>query len=481
MIPINRSNIIVENNFILILLIALSVTITVLLGNYLLVGIAALVISLLILTYGEKFLLGLIIISLLTIVSDFGSNLRLIVQLTNFSLLGFLFIKHYGLNIAEYPKIPKPILYFLALYYFSMLISAVFSQHFFAGIFMIGRQTVFFIITYIFFALIKDITHVKTIITSLVIVSIILSLSTIYDFSQSGANLISLVFGGRYRATSFIGNPDTTTAFFIITLPIVLTFALSKEYKVEKGLLVSISVLIILALFLIISRSAVLSIIISLIVISYQLNRKFFIKFILITSFLMAIIFLIEPINDAISLFFRIKSGLSQRDYFWDLAFNIIKDNPLLGIGPGSYKYLEFNYAPVLLNSWPGRVIIDLNIATNGENGSHSMYLKFASDMGIPGLLSVFYFIFIFFHISIVTIKKAITGNRTLYILILTISAALASMFVRCIFDSIGILTYGFLTNDLPFWLMFSILIFFYQKPKDYFNSDEVKGKDILI
>jgi len=481
MLQINRLNLIIENNLIVVLLVVLSVSITVLLVNYLFVGIAAIVISLLILAYGERFLIGLIIVSLLTIVSDFGSTLRLIVQITNFSLLGFLFFKHYGLNIAEYPKVPKPILYFLGLYYFSMLISAVFSQHFLAGTFMIGRQTVFFIITYIFFSLIKDINHVKTIITSLVVVSVILALSTVYDFSQSGANLVSLVFGGRYRASSYIANPDTTTAFFIITLPIVLTFALSKEYKGKRGLLVSLSTVIILALFLIISRSAVLSIILSLMVISFQLNRKLFIKFLLTTSFLMVIILLIEPINEAISLFFRIKSGLSQRDYFWDLAYNIIRENPLLGIGPGSYKYLEFNYAPVLLNSWPGRVIIDLNIATNGENGSHSMYLKFASDMGIPGLLSVFYFITLFFHISIVTIKKAIPGNRVLYLLILTISAALGSMFVRCIFDSIGILTYGFLTNDLPFWLMFSILIFFYQKPKEYFNSNEVKGKDILI
>jgi hypothetical protein len=109
------------------------------------------------------------------------------------------------------------------------------------------------------------------------------------------------------------------------------------------------------------------------------------------------------------------------------------------------------------------------------------MYLKFASDMGIPGFLSVLYFITIFFHISIVTMKKAIQGNRLLFSLILTISATLGSMFIRCIFDSIGILTYGFLTNDLPFWLMFCILIFFYQKPKEYFTSDEVKGKNILI
>ena len=318
MLSLNRSYLVIENNLILIPLVILSVAISVLLVNYLIVGIAAIIISILIILYGERFLLGLIIVSLLSIVSEFGSTIRLFVQITNFSLLGFLFFKHYGLNFSEYPKIPKPLLYFLGLYYSSMLISAVFSQYFLAGLFMIGRQTIFFIIAYIFFSLIKDIKYVKTVIISLVVVSVILALSSVYDFSQSGTKLVSLALGGRYRATGIISNTDKTTAFFIITLPIVLTFAFSKEFKTKRGVLFSIAIVIILGLFLIISRSAILSIIISLMVISFQLNRKLFIKLFFTISFLLLIISLIEPINETVSLFFRVKSGLSQRDYFWD-------------------------------------------------------------------------------------------------------------------------------------------------------------------
>ena len=48
-------------------------------------------------------------------------------------------------------------------------------------------------------------------------------------------------------------------------------------------------------------------------------------------------------------------------------------------------------------------------------------------------------------------------------------------------FSLLGFLTYGIIVSDLPFWLIFSILIFFYQKPKEYFTSDEVKGTDIII
>lgn len=481
MLQISRSNLIIENNLIVVSLIILSVSITVLLVNYLFIGIAAIVVSLLILLYGERFLIGLIIVSLLSIVSDFGSTIRLFVQIINFSLLGFLFLKHYGLNFSDYPKVPKSILYFLVLYYFTMIITSILSQHFFAGIFMIGRQTIFFIIAYIFYALIRDLKDVKTYIIAMIVVGLILSVGLIYDFTLSGNKLIDLVLGGRYRATGFIGNNSKTTAFFILTLPLVVTFAYLKIYKNKKKLLLSIAALLTIGLILIISRAAILSVIFSLMVISYQINKKYFTKFAISTLIIILIIILFDPLNEIISTLFRIKTGLSQRDYFWGLAYNIIKDNPIWGIGPGSYKYLEFNYAPVILNSWPGRVIIDLNIATNGENGSHNIFLKFASDMGIPGIITIFYFIWIFLRISIANYKKTIYGNRQIFLANLVISAALGSMFIRGIFDSIGILTYGVVVSDLPFWLMFSILIFFYQKPKEYFSSDEAKGTDIII
>lgn len=481
MLQINRSTLTIENNLIVVLLVILSVSITALLVHYLMVGIAAIVISLLILLYGERFLIGLIIVTLLTIVSDFGSSIRLFVQIIDFSLLGFLFIKHFGLNFAKYPKVPKSILYFLVLYYFSMIITSILSQHFFAGIFMIGRQTIFFIIAYIFYALIKELKDVKTYIVALIVVASILALGSIYDLILSGTKLIDLVFGGRYRATGFISNQSKTTAFFILTLPLVLTFAYSKIYENKKKLLLSIAALLIIGLLLIISRAAILSVIVSLMLISYQLNKKIFKKFAISILLIILIFLLFDPLNEIVSTFFRIKTGLSQRDYFWALSYNIIIDNPIWGIGPGSYKYLEFNYAPVLLNTWPGRVIIDLNIATNGENGSHNIFLKFASDMGIPGIITIFYFMWILLRISITNYKKAMYGNKQIFLTNLVISAALGSMFVRCIFDSIGILTYGVVVSDLPFWLMFSILIFFYQKPKEYFTSDEVKGTDIII
>lgn len=480
MLPINRSYLVIENNILLIPLVILLVVITVLLINYLIVGIAAIIISLLLICYGERFLIGLIIVSLLTIVSEFGTTLRLFVQLINFSLLAFLFLKNYGLSISEYPKLPKSLIYFLCIYYIAMIIPAIFSQHFFAGLAMIGRQTVFFIIAYIFFSFLKDINYVKAIIISLIIVTTIIAFSSVYQFYLGGFNLVDTALGIRHRIANIVGNPLKAATYFILILPIVLTFGFSNKYKKNKLLLLSISFILIIGLFLIVSRSAFLVIFLSMMFIIYQMNKKWFKKFIFIMILTTMVFFLIEPLYETVSLFFQIKFGLSQRDYFWQMALNVIKDNPLLGIGPGSFRYEVFNYSPVLLNSWPGRVIIDLYLATEGANPSHNIFLMFASDMGIPGIVAIFYLVLLYFKIAYRTLKKAKGGNQKYYLVILAISAAAGSLFIRGLFDNIGFVTYGVIVSDLPFWLLFSILIFFYQKPKDYFTSDNITSTDII-
>lgn len=480
MLQINRSSLVIENNLIIVPLVTLTVAITVLLVNYLLIGIAAIVISLLILLYGERFLIGLIIVSLLTIGSEFGSTIRLFVQIINFSLLGFLFLKQYGFNFSEYPKLPRTLIWFLYIYYFSMIIPTIFSLHFFAGITMIIRQTIFFIIAYIFFSFIKDIKYVKAIIISLIVVSLIIALSSIYQFYDGGFNLVDVALGKRHRIASIISNPLKASTYFILTLPLVLTYGFSNKDKDNKKLFLFISSILIIGLLLIISRSAILVIFLSVMFIIYQLNKSWFKKSIIIMSILTLLFFLIEPLHDSISLLFKIKIGLSQRDYFWEMAFNVIKDNPIIGIGPGSFSYEVFNYSPVLLDSWAGRVIIDLYMATEGENPSHNIFLKFVSDMGIPGIVSILYFTLLYFKIVKRTLTKARVGNQEYYLIILAISAAAGSLFIRGLFDSIGIVTYGIIVSDLPFWLWFSIIIFFYQQPEEYFNSEETSSKVLL-
>jgi O-antigen ligase len=449
--------------------------------NYLLIGVVLAIVALLVIVYGERFILGIVIVSFFTLVSDLGSTIRLIVQLTNFSLLGYLFLKRYGIDFKNYPRFPREVNYFFLIYYSALSISTIFSEHFFEGTEKIIQQSVFFLVAYIFFSLLKDIRYVKTYINSLIAVSLILASSSIYQFALGGFQIVDFTLGVRYRVSSLISNIDTTTLFFIIVFPIILTFLFTKVNKTKRPLLFLVSLILTIGLFLTNSRSAIMAILVSLSFILFYLNKGLF-KYLFIAAITITVLFLsIEPLNEFAGLIFRVQEGMSERNHFWNLVVNIIKDNPILGIGPGSYRYEMINYLPVMLNTWVANLMIDLNIATLGSNNAHSLFLMFASDMGFMGIITLFYLIILFFRIAKQTIKKAGEGNRELFLLILSVSAVTGSVFIRCIFDSIGILTYGYLTNDLPFWLLFGILIYFYQKPKEYFVSDEIKSANILF
>ena len=168
--------------------------------------------------YGERFILALVIISLFTLVGDVGQSLRTFVQIIDFSLLGYLFLKRFGLRFYSYPRIPRFLVYFLLLYYFSMIASSVMSDYPISGLGLIARQTVFFVIVYLFYALINDEKDIRNYFLALTIASFILASSSILSFAIEGSFFTE---GIRSRFTGLIGNPDVVSAFYMISIPLI--------------------------------------------------------------------------------------------------------------------------------------------------------------------------------------------------------------------------------------------------------------------
>ena len=54
------------------------------------------------------------------------------------------------------------------------------------------------------------------------------------------------------------------------------------------------------------------------------------------------------------------------------------------------------------------------------------------------------------------------SGSEKIYFIILGIIAVGIALFIRGLFEAIGLIYYGYITADLPFWILFSILIFIY-------------------
>jgi O-antigen ligase len=225
------------------------------------------------------------------------------------------------------------------------------------------------------------------------------------------------------------------------------------------------------------SRSAIISTAISVGIILFFLQKKLFSKIAIFLFLAISVSFLILPISEDLILIFRISEGLSQRDYLWQLAFNIISTNPLVGIGPGAYSYEMFNYFPILLNSYEGQLFIELQKNSLGFNGSHNFYLALFSDLGILGLLVSFLLPYIFIKIAKKTLEFSKILKSEEYKIILGLTSIGIGMFVRGLFEGISLITYGWITVDMPFWIIFLLLILYYEKLKDQLNLDRLNLK----
>jgi len=233
-------------------------------------------------------------------------------------------------------------------------------------------------------------------------------------------------------------------------------------YKTNAWLILSYSTV---GLLLAMSRSAILGIVFSTAIVFFILKRKRFYQFLFILMSIVIIFIVVVPLNEIVTQLFRIEEGVSYRDYLWLMAVDIIKDNTLFGLGPGAYPYEMLNYYPFMLNDYLGKVFIFFADVSVSVNLAHNIFLVFFSEMGILGLATIIALPIIYFRIGIKTILKYKNDSREKYYLIVALFATGASVIFRNFFNSIGLLYIGGIHTDLPFWLVFSSLIYFYRTP----------------
>ena len=414
---------------------------------------------------GERFIIALILITLFTLVGELNQSLRAVVHLVDFSLLGFLFLKKYGLNFQEYPKVPKTIIYFLILFFSSMIISSLLSSYLSAGIGIIAQQFAFFVIVFVFYSLIKNEKDIKNYMVALTIVSFVLVSISIFMLFQESFSILNLISKNRARVSALITNAEASSNFFIISIPFLLILLLLKKKKSIRILSLFLLIYIGIGLSLAMPRSAIIGLIISISIILLLIRRRLFLIF-MSTLLVFGLLFIfVDPLNQSLSLFLRFGEGLTEREPIWSMSLNIIKDHPIFGLGPGVYKYEFYNYFPYMLSDWLGKLLIYYHELSQKDNFSHNFFLVFFTEMGILGLMTALFLPILYFRIGIKTLKKYRNGTKENYYLVVSLFAIGVSMIIRNFFNSIGLLYLGGITGDLPFWLIFSSLIYFFRRP----------------
>lgn len=449
---------------------------TIVLASNIALAIPVLVIVLLSVLFGERFIIAIVLITLFTLVGELDRTLRSIVQLVDFTILGIFFLKRYGLEFESYPKIPKSTIYFLILYASAFLISSAMSKYPFYGIDIFAKQAAFFLIAYIFYSFIKSETDIKDYFVSIIVVTSIFTTLFIITFIGEGYDLISLVSTSRVRITALTGNIEAATNFFVISFPILIYYLIISRNSLSKKSIWMILLYSFMGLVLAMSRSAILGIMLSTAIMFFMIRRKRFYQFLFSVLIVVLIFIVVSPLNDIITQLLRLEEGLSVRDYLWLMTVNIIKDHPVFGLGPGAYPYELINYYPFMLDEYYGKVFLYFADSSLGLNLAHNIFLVFFSDMGLLGLATILMLPYIYFRIGIKTLIKYKNGSKESYYLIIALFTAGTSVIFRNIFNSIGLLYIGGIHTDLPFWLVFSSLIYFYRTPLKKTSMGERKN-----
>ena len=414
-----------------------------------------------ILLYGEKIFVFYSIISFLSLTSTISIELRTIVQIIAILLLVYLFIKEYGFNFSEYPKIPKKVSLLILLLYTAMIISTIFSNYILLGFKEIFRLTIFLAIVYVFFSYLKRSKDINLFLMAFFITGIIYFANVFFNFAQNNFSLVELNINELLKVEGNYINVNSIGSFFVIIISLLLSYFFAFKDKKRKIFLASFLFVFFLGLIITNSRAAILSTVISSIFLIYFFNKKIFYSIIAAVIILIPFLF-IQPISSYIDLYFRLDKLTTGRNWIWDTVISIIKDNPILGAGPAATKFAMYKDLPFMLGS-TAEQYISLHINQIEFGHAHNFYLFFLTDLGILGLFTALFLPYVFISLSVKTIKKFKNNSTEYYCLTMGITAAGIGLFIRGLFEWGNLISYGTLESDLPFWLIFIILIYLYQ------------------
>jgi O-antigen ligase len=250
------------------------------------------------------------------------------------------------------------------------------------------------------------------------------------------------------------------TIFFIaLAIAASILYIKKKQFSSVNSALYLIIIFNVIILILANSRGGVLAAIVSLGFMLSILNWKYFLRGVLAFALIFIVLFYsVTELNQAVTNYLRLET-LSDREVYWQMGVDVIKEYPVFGVGVDVFDKFFFNYAPSnTVNYFKSDF---LNI---GKPHPHNLFLFYTAENGILGLLTSIMFFVMFFYYAVKSMQLTKNENFDFYVLTVAITGIGIGFFVRSFIEVTGYLIYGYITRDLPFWLLLGILIFIYQK-----------------
>jgi O-antigen ligase len=224
-----------------------------------------------------------------------------------------------------------------------------------------------------------------------------------------------------------------------------------KRYLIPLYILNNASVI-----FLTNSRASILALIVAMLFLFYFLNKKVIIVFSGI-GLILFVLYLLEPFTQSlVDAYIRIET-VSQREYLWASGIEIMKDYPVFGVGTEMFPYKFYTYVPT-----SGSYMFDLfRILQKPHPHNYSLWL--ITENGILGWICALSLFGVYLFMGFKLISNLSVNKEEAYYFAIGLTAIGIMVFVRSFFEVEGIFSYGYISRDLPFWISYILLAYFYK------------------
>ncbi len=430
-------------------------------NSVLIIFLIALLFFLISFLFKEKFLIPFIIIAFLILTSDFTEIYRNYINVFLILLIMYLYVKNYGITAKPINELPTQAKYIFILAIFSMLLSSIFSENILYALFVTARQVLFFLIVFMLYHFVISKKTMLHFINALAISSIILGLVIFYEIFTKGLTVFSIQSHSVNQFSGLYSNPNAVGLLLTVSIPLWIGVVLikRKESNNSKYLHYTILLFLLSVLLLTDSRASIGAVFISIFFILWRFNPKYLKYFFISIIFVVLMILIIPIFSEYIGIYLRVERIFENtRFYIWDMTYHIIKDNFLFGTGPGLFDTKIYPNLTVMLGSFEEQSIWWARSGT-----AHNFFLFKFAENGILGLATAVYLFYVFFKMGSTVEKKIKDTNSDYYLMSIAISSIGAGLLGRAFLESTGLLTNGWITRDLPFWIAFMLLMFIYQ------------------
>ena len=214
--------------------------------------------------------------------------------------------------------------------------------------------------------------------------------------------------GEGYRAVSFFGNPNPLAGYANLIIPVSFGMLMTSVCLWERITLGIFTVLSIIIWILTFSRSAWVSLVLTMILLFFlaKVKKKRVVLLSVVFLAISAILLLFSNINRGeftkTTTLNAAKGSLGVRALGYQIGFNMVKDDLVLGIGIGNYPLLIKKYTKVY---------------EFVRHHLHSLYLQIFVETGILGLCTFVFWLVCIVRYLVSSLKALeMTGNYSLFV-----------------------------------------------------------------